>query len=817
MKDNFNPMAFKIYCSIVLLLSLEMVAQTKEIKKFESQIIKNAKVYEGFFDFYYLESKDAIYLEVNQLENDFLLVCSLSQGIGSNDIGLDRGQLGANRVVYFKKAGNKLLLVQPNWTYRAITENRLEKQSVQEAFAKSVLYGFPIEEDYGVSFLIDITPFLMQDFHGVSQRLLETGQGNYQLDPSRSAIELSRVRAFPKNIEFDVLQTFKGQSKGAWIQSVTPHSNLVTVHQHYSLIELPDSNFEPREFDARAGSIPFIFYDYATPVHQPTSKKYIIRHRLKKKNPELETSEALEPITYYLDNGVPEPVRSALIDGAKWWNQAFEAIGFHKAFQVKILPADVDPLDVRYNVIQWVHRSTRGWSYGASVVDPRIGEIIKGHVSLGSLRIRQDYMIALGLIPNPFEENQEFNQKALDMALARIRQLSAHEIGHTLGFAHNFAYSTSHRSSVMDYPHPKIDLVDNQISLEDAYDDTIGYWDQVSVAYAYSDFPDGIDHKKMLNGILETAIKNGETFITDADARPLGGAHPKAHLWDNGPEVIGETKKILKIRTHALQNFSLNHLRENESYALLSDRLVPIYLMHRYQAEALVKLIGGVDYDYGVKGPIESKVSIVDGDTQRKALALYQLMLSPQQLMIPKHLHQYLLPRPYGYPNTRENLLSQTGVVFDYLGAANTLSDRLIQMLLYPQRASRLVQQAGLNKNQLSLPEVLESLIDMAFYSKFSSMHERQINQMVQQNLLKHLMKLGSDSSVYGQVNAIVYHYLQVLNQLFKKDNAIEYSHYYSYSIEHYLKHLTIITESKSQRIPDGSPIGTIYCDYEIW
>ncbi|MCY4299720.1 MAG: zinc-dependent metalloprotease [Flavobacteriaceae bacterium] len=810
-------MSLRICCLMVLWIPLGLMAQWKEIQKSESQVIQNAETYEGFFDFYYVEEKDVIYLEVKSLEKEFLFVSSLSQGIGSNDIGLDRGQLGANRVVYFKKAGNKLLLMQPNLTYRAITENKLEKQSVQEAFAKSVLYGFPIEENYGTSFLIDVTPFLMEDHQGVSQRLSQTEQGNYQLDTSRSAIELSRVKAFPKNVEFDVLQTFKGQSKGAWIRSVTPHANLVTVHQHYSFIELPDSNFELREFDSRAGSIPFVFFDYASQIHEPISKKYIIRHRLEKKNPQSEVSEAVEPIIYYLDNGAPEPIRSALLDGAKWWNQAFEAIGYKDAFQVKVLPAGADPLDVRYNVIQWVHRSTRGWSYGASVVDPRTGEIIKGHVSLGSLRVRQDYMIALGLTKNPFQENSELNQKALDLALARIRQLSAHEIGHTLGFAHNFASSTRNRSSVMDYPHPKLNVVNNQISLEDAYDDKIGAWDQVSVAYAYSDFPDGMDHKKALNDILETAITNGETFITDADARPLGGAHPKAHLWDNGYDVIQETEKILQIRNHALENFSLNHLRENESYALLSDRLVPIYLMHRYQAEALVKLIGGVDYDYGVKGNIESKVEIIDSNLQRKALKVFQQMLSPQELKIPKHLRRYLLPRPYGYPNTRENLLSQTSVVFDYLGATNTLSDRLIQMLLQPQRASRLVQQAGLNKNQLSLPNLIESLIDMTFHSKFKSMHEKQINQIVQQNLLKHLMKLGRDSSVYGQVNAIVYQQLEDLSQLFEKDNDMEYGNYYLHSIKHYLKHLHVVTESKSQRIPDGAPIGTIYCDYEIW
>ncbi|MCR9229276.1 MAG: DUF5117 domain-containing protein, partial [Flavobacteriaceae bacterium] len=418
---------------------------------------KDFQKFNGYFNFFYDDSSDKIYLQVDDLEKEFLYVYALSSGIGSNDIGLDRGQLGNEQVVFFRKAGKKLLLVQPNLEYRAITDNELERKSVEQAFAKSILEGFEIVEESKGSYLIDFTDFLMRDAHGVTNRLKRAKQGSYSLDKSKSAWAFDRTKAFPKNIEFDVTLTFKGEPQGAWIRSVAPNASLVTVAQHHSLIELPDDNFEKRDFDPRSGGYPFSYYDYATPVEEPLIKRSTRRHRLEKKDPNAEVSEAVEPIIYYLDNGTPEPVRSALLDGGKWWNQAFEAAGYKNAFQMKMLPDDADPLDVRYNVVQWVHRSTRGWSYGASVVDPRTGEILKGHVSLGSLRIRQDFIIAQALMNQPFAERDDNYGGMLKLALARIRQLSAHEIGHTLGFTHNFAASTNNRASVMDYPHPQFE------------------------------------------------------------------------------------------------------------------------------------------------------------------------------------------------------------------------------------------------------------------------------------------------------------------------------------------------------------------------
>ena len=396
----------KLAIATLFIFSFGLNAQKKGDKNkdlINTSLLDNTELYTGFFNFNYHSQKGQLFLSVDKLDQEFLYVNSLSQGIGSNDIGLDRGQLGNERIVYFTKTGNKLLLVQPNLKYRSTSDNPLEQRSIKEAFAKSVLYSFPIEERINGSYIINLTSFLLEDAHGVSKRLKQRKQGTFKIDKGRSAVYLERTKAFPLNIEFDMLLTFTGSDPGNLLRSVTPTPNAITVNQHHSFVALPDSDYETRKFDPRSGVNALSFYDYSTPVNESTQKQYIYRHRLEKKDPSAEISEAIEPIIYYLDNGTPEPVRSALIEGGSWWNQAFESIGYKDAFQMKILPDDADPLDVRYNVIQWVHRSTRGWSYGSSVADPRTGEIIKGHVSLGSLRIRQDFMIALGLTEAPFD------------------------------------------------------------------------------------------------------------------------------------------------------------------------------------------------------------------------------------------------------------------------------------------------------------------------------------------------------------------------------------------------------------------------------
>ena len=780
-----------------------------------SQYLKDKKLttYEGFFNFHYEEKQDKIYLLVSDLNTDFLYVNALSSGIGNNDIGLDRGQLGNTRIVQFQKAGNKLLLVQPNQSYRAITDNDLEKKSIEQAFARSVLFGFKILESNDKGHLIDLTPFLMQDAHGVASRLKRLKEGTYKIDATKSALSLERTKAFPKNVEFEALLTFKGQPTGSKLRSVTPTPSLVSVIQHHSFVQLPDDNYKPREFDVRSGAISRSFMDYSTPVQEQIRKRFIVRHRLEKKNPELAVSEAVEPIIYYLDSGTPEPVRSALLEGGRWWNQAFEAIGFKDAFQLRMLPEDADPLDCRYNVIQWVHRSTRGWSYGASVVDPRTGEIIKGHVSLGSLRIRQDFMIAQALMNKPFATSDDNYQPMLNMALARIRQLSAHEIGHTLGCAHNFAASTNGRASVMDYPHPTLKLNNGTIDFSDAYDRGIGEWDKVTVAYSYSQFEAGVDEKEALNSILDEAYNSGLRFITDSDARAQGGAHALAHLWDNGAEAAEELDNVLKIRAVAMDNFSKDNIRDDEPYTLLEDVFVPLYFFHRYQAEAASKVIGGLDYNYAVKGSPEFTVKPVSKAEQEQALRALLKSIQAETLAIPKDKLDLFPPRAFAYGRTRESIKGKTGVAFDPLSAASTASDMVLKLLLHPERANRLVQQSSLQRSQLGLKQLLDTLIDESFGNSEKDAYLADVQFMINENVLKYIMKLATDDRAFGQAKALAYESLDTVGKYL--DSGSAYDQHFRRLISQFKKEPAKFKSAEAPKIPDGSPIGTELCNYK--
>ncbi|WP_190808557.1 zinc-dependent metalloprotease [Flagellimonas sp. S3867] len=769
---------------------------------------KDYQKFNGYFNFYYDDATDKIFLEVDKLNSDFLYVYSLSSGIGSNDIGLDRGQLGNEQVVFFKKAGNKLLLVQPNLKFRAITQNALEKKSVEQAFAKSVLHGFKIEEESKGNYLIDITDFLMRDAHGVSSRLKNTKQGSYSLDASKSALAFERTKAFPKNVEFDVTLTFKGSPEGDWIRSVAPNPALVTVAQHHSLIELPDDNYEKREFDPRCGSYPFSYYDYATPVQESILKRFVTRHRLKKKNPNAEVSEAVEPIVYYLDNGTPEPVRSALLDGGKWWNQAFEAIGYKDAFQLKMLPDNADPLDARYNVIQWVHRSTRGWSYGSSITDPRTGEIIKGHVSLGSLRIRQDFLIAQALMNKPFAERDENYKPMLDMALARIRQLSAHEIGHTLGFAHNFAASTNGRASVMDYPHPQFTLEGDNIDFSNAYDTGIGAWDKVTVAYSYTDFPNNTNEKEGLNSILQQAQTDGLRYISDQDARPRGGAHALAHLWDNGRNASQELENVMKIRKTAIANFSIDNIRTGESNSVLEDVFAPLYFFHRYQTEAVSKLIGGLDYNYTVKGDGQRTVYPISQTSQENALKTIFKTLNASDIAIPKEKLALFPPRAIGYGKSRESFNGRSGVTFDALSAAETAADMTLGLLLHPERASRLIQQKSLDKDQMGLSQLLERLIENTVKESNKDPYLNEVQQTINFRVLYHIMNLAAHQQVHPQVNAIANETLRSLKVSLLSNGRNPIAAEMVRRIDAFTKAPNNFEVISAPKIPDGSPIG---------
>ena len=767
--------------------------------------------YEGFMNFSYNNDSGKIILEINKLDSEFMYINSLSRGVGNNDLGLDRGQLGDSRVVYFTKRGNKILLIQPNLRYVSNSSNYLENKAVKEAFARSVLFGFDIIEKTKDSYKIDITSFLIRDAHGVSQRLRYSNSGSYTLNKSMSAIDLDRTKAFPKNIEFDVLLTFTGNPSGNLVRSVTPTASNLTVNQHHSFVELPDNNYKKRKFDPRSGSNPFIVYDYSTPIDDKLEQRFIVRHRLNKKYPKQEISEPVEPIVYYIDNGTPEPVKSALIEGGNWWNQAFESAGYKDAFRIEVLPEDADPMDVRYNLIQWIHRSTRGWSYGASIVDPRTGEIIKGQVSLGSLRVRQDYMILSGLIDNPNEiENKSLIKKT---SLDRIRQLSAHEIGHTLGFAHNYISSANNRSSVMDYPHPKIDIVNGNINIDNAYSKNIGDWDKVSVRYAYTDFQENENEDVKLNDIIEEAVNKGLYFLSDSDSRPVGSANPFSHLWDNGEFPYKELDKLLKVRDLALKNIDLDNLVDGEPYDRIEDILVPIYMLHRYQIESAAKAIGGVDYLYFVKNKNNDKVKFVDSKLQKESLKSLLNVLNPKNLVLPTNLIQILSPRSFRNPRTRENFESNTGVTFDYINASSSIINHTLTFLMNPERINRIYQQNMFGENILMLDDYLTIISNSIFSNKRMSPYESSINKNISSLFLDHLFLTFNNSNTNDLSKSVILS--SIMNTKEKlSSNLNDYNSFLVNKINGFIDNPDKYIPVEKTKIPDGSPIGNFSCDY---
>ncbi|HKF25361.1 MAG TPA: zinc-dependent metalloprotease, partial [Candidatus Acidoferrum sp.] len=525
--------------------------------------------------------------------------------------------------------------------------------------------------------------------------------------------------------------------------------------EHHSFVELPPPGYRPRAYDPRSSFFGISYMDYATPISEPIVKRFAARHRLAKKDPTAASSEPVEPIVYYLDRGAPEPIRAALLEGARWWNQAFQAAGYDNAFRVELLPEGADMMDLRYNVIQWVHRATRGWSYGMSVVDPRTGEIIKGHVTLGSLRVRQDYLIAEGLLA-PYGKGQPASAKMQEMALARLRQLAAHEVGHTLGLEHNYSASTVNRSSVMDYPPPLLKLAaDGSIDAGEAYATGIGEWDKVSIAWGYQDFPPGTDETAALNKKLLEAYGRGLRFLTDQDARPAGSSSSVAHLWDSGANAVDELDRLMRVRAAALARFGEASVREGAPLATIEDALVPVYLLHRYQVEAASKLVGGMDYTFALRGDGEVPTKIVAPAEQRRALAAVLKTLEPSALALPEPLLGTIPPRPPEYERGREHFKIRTAPAFDALAPAEAAAQHTLQFLFTPERAARLVEFHAREAANPGLEEVLDAVVLASWKTPHPSGYRGEIARVVDSVVLYDLLGLAASEHATTQVRAI--------------------------------------------------------------
>ncbi len=793
----------RLLIAIVLYFTGTLVAQAETILAFTQNMEKSS----GFHDFYYNESDGKLYLEVSAFNEPFLFQSSLPQGIGSNDIGLDRGQLGVTRLVQFERFGKQVLLNQLNTQYRANSQNPAEVRSIDEAFADSVIAGLTIVAEENGRILVDYTDFLLSDIHRISARLSQRKQGSYKADKKRSGVYLPRSKSFVDNTELEALVTFAGSKPGEFVRQVTPDPISISVHLHHSFIRLPDDDYQPRRFHPYSGFWSVGYQDYAVPIEQGLTQRFIPRHRLKKKDPTAQRSEPAEPIVYYLDPGTPEPVKSALIEGAKWWNDAFEAIGYINAFQVKEMPLDADPMDVRYNVIQWVHRATRGWSYGASVIDPRTGEIIKGHVTLGSLRVRQDYLIALGLT-SPFDGEQVSTDYQKEMALARIRQLSAHEVGHTLGIAHNFAASENNRASVMDYPHPYVTIQHGKISLENAYDVGIGEWDSHVIAYGYQDYTSESDEKAGLVKLIKQGRSAGLKYISDADARPGHAASDAGHLWDNGENAIDELTRVINVRKLAIANFGINSIAHGEVLSSLEEAFVPIYLFHRYQIEAAAKLIGGVNYEYESKGDYSSPKGVVsvNAETQLNAFDLMLETLSEDFLRIPESLNALITPKPIGYSRNRESFKGRTGYTFDPISAAEASAGFTLSLMLTPERLNRVSQQSVLDNSKLGVADFIKQLLSKTVKAKTND-NRSLIKPRVDALVINALMGAVTSQELAPEVKQAIQHEIIALKSWLVKQKRNSNAVVFVSQLDVYLKTGNWPFNFEVKQLPPGSPI----------
>ncbi len=739
---------------------------------------------DGFYPLYWEERTGSLFVEIPKLDTDILLNTGLAAGLGSNDIGLDRGGGGGARIVSFQRVGPRVLMVQPNMSFRSSSSNPLERKSVEDSFAKSVLWGFTVAAEANGRVLVDATDFLLRDVTGAGNALRP---GNYRVDRTRSAFYMPRTKAFPKNTEIEMTLTFVNDAAGGRgggnaagpqqgpgpipengggragggggrggglfsgsVASVTPSADAVTMREHVSFVELPDNNYKPRYDDPRAGYGGLTFVDYSMPIGDPMQMRYIRRHRLEKKEPNAPISDAVKPIQYWVDSGAPEDVKKALVEGASWWNQAFEAAGFRNGFKVDVLPEGADPMDIRYNMINWVHRSTRGWSSGGSVSDPRTGEILKATVTLGSLRDRQDYLIFEGLT-SPYATGNEKPDFLYQTALKRIRQLSAHEVGHTLGLGHNYYDSEKGWISVMDYPHPLEKLnADGSIDLSDAYPQKIGDWDKVTINYGYRQFPAATDEKAPLTKILDDAWAQDLRYMTNQDT----DSNPKVDQWSNGVDQADELYRLMKVRRAALNKIGEHTIRAGTPTAMVEEPLVPIYMYHRYAVESAASMVAGQDYIYGMRGDNRTPTRGVGVDDQRKALDALASTLRPSELTVPAPVLAMLAPRPPGFGMHRELYPRTTGDTFDPLSPATVAADVTIGFVLQLDRASRMVAQHAVDPRLPGLEDVIDRLTAATWDAPTATAYEAAIRRAEERVLVDRLMWLAS-SSANGQVRAI--------------------------------------------------------------
>lgn len=791
------------------LLAASAVSHAQSLPTIEDTVA-NADLMEGYFNLYWDNSTGKMYWEIDKLDVEFLYQISMASGLGSNPVGIDRGQLRGTYVLSPKRIGPRILLMQPNYRYRASSDNALERQAVEDSFAPSVLWGFDIVAETGDRALVDATDFFLRDARDVTGAIAGRDQGNFNLDKSRSAFYLDNTKAYPENVEVESMLTFTSSNPGRLVNSVAATGGSVTLRQHHSLVKLPDDNFAVRYADPRIGTNGPTIQDYSTAIDEDLQVRLVARHRLQKKDPNAAMSEPVEPIIYYVDSGTPEPIKSALIEGASWWNDAYEAAGFINAFQVRELPAGADAQDVRYNMIHWTHRRTRGYSYGGSVMDPRTGEIIKGNVNLGSLRLRQDYLHGQGLVPG-FEylsSVSDGNSASVDMALDRVRQLSAHEVGHTLGFPHNYLASSYGRESVMDYPAPLIEITDDgEIDLSNAYLQRIGEYDKLSVRYAYEQFAPGANEEEELEKIVQESLDRGLLFMAHNNNNFVGAGHQFASVWDNGDNLVDQLKHEFEVRRIGMENFSPDLIREGEPYSNLEYVLLPLYMHHRFQLNSAAQSIGGANYRNAVRGDGQTPFTIIDGDEQRDALNTVLSTLSVDFLKLPENVLDLLPPAAYRHTQG-ESFPGRAGLLFDALGAAEASANLSVQQLMHPARMARLVTYGSMG-DYPDLEEVVDSLLEQTWGAETpEDEYGQRVLSVVQRVAVDEMITQASNTESSGEVRSVLASRLNELaNQLEDERNPSAHQEGVAADIRRWQQRAENALPEPALQMPAGDPI----------
>ncbi len=716
--------------------------------------------HDGFIPFYYDQRTGKLLLEVQHLDQDFLYLPTLATGIGSDALGLDRGTTGSEGIVQFQRFGPRVLLVERNTRFRG-TADSLQAHAVEESFATSTIASMPIVAEEGGRLLVDATDFALEDAMNVASTIARQRQGTFRLDRTRSAIYLPRTKAFPKNTEVEALLTFASDAPGREVARHAPDANSLTVREHFSFVELPDSNFTPRAFDPRIGLFTVTFTDFSRPFTEKPEVRWIHRWRLQKKDPSAAISEPVKPIVYYLDPGIPEPYRTAFRQGASWWNKTFEAAGFKNAFLVEDLPPGVDPMDARYSVIQWVHRSDPGFSVGQSFVDPRTGEIIKALLKMDTYRSITDYNIFAGLEPatdfaSPtWYASSDPKVNGTEFAMSRRRQHVAHEIGHTLGLAHNYIAHTFGRASVMDYPGPLVTLRPNgTVDVSHAWATGTGAYDTLAIRFAYTQYPNAAAERVGQEALERQAIAGGARFLTDRDAS--AGVIPEVTRWLNGDDAVKELARQSTIRDLLISKFNESVIRPGEPMWELNERFVPVYLHHRYAIEAATKAIGGMDYTFALRGDGQTPATILSPAKQRDALRELIAAIQPNELAIPERIVKMIPPPPYGYSGGWGFVTTPAGIVFDPLVVARSLASTVADGILQPDRIERVVSFHARDAASPSAGEVIGQLIDGVYTNaRATTAYERGVRRQARRAVVDALFALATDAQSTADVRAV--------------------------------------------------------------